>query len=130
MLDKRPIIAAFVALGLTTPLAAQSLPGVSDEETTIDITSRGIAQVEFGKGDIAFVRDGINRWYRVRLTKGCLSGNFSKQDPAIFDSGAGDRIDQLTTVRFPRNGRICGIDSIRRSERPKMVDSKSRVPLD
>ena len=124
------LIALAFSCALTAPLAAQTLPGVSDEETTIYLSRGGIEQIEFGEGDIAFVRDGTNRWYRIAFSEGCLTGNFSRQDPAVFDTRGGNRVDRLTTVRFPRSGRSCLIDSIRRSETPPMMDSKSRVPID
>ncbi len=118
------------AFALSTPLAAQSLPGVSDEETDIDAGARGLSQVLFGKGDVVFVRTARGRWYRVALNQGCTSGNFSRQDPVSFDTALNNRIDKLTVVRFPRTNRSCSIESIRASEAPPMMDSKSRVPID
>lgn len=117
------------ALAFAAPLAAQSLPGVSDEETVIDAGARGLSQVLFGKGDVMFVRNN-NRWFRVALNDGCTKGNFTRQDPVSFDTLPNNRIDKLTVVRFPRTSRSCSIESIRASEAPPMIDSKSRVPID
>ena len=125
---------ASAAIILAAPLAAQPagpLPGVANEETTIP--SGGITQFHRGKGDVLFVLDRVGHWYRLGLNDGCLS-----ESPRIrsltFGNSASQRIDRFTQV-FIRDsgGRLglnCRIDSIRRSEAPPQVDSKSPVTLD
>ena len=126
----RSIALALAALSATPALAtapAVSLPGVSDRETNI---LGSVAQYVLGKGDVLFVRDRINRWYRVALTLGCRQSAWP-QDTVQFE---GDRtigmIDTFSHVHFLREGRTCGIDSIRKSAAPPQVDSRSPVTLD
>lgn len=127
---KTAIALAAAALA-ATPLAAaqaQSLPGISDEETTIP--SGGVDTFEFGKGDVLFVRHRTLKWYRVEITDGCMR-NSIRERRALFDTtGHSTRIDRFTRVIFPDSGRICRIESIRRSETPPQYDSDSRVTLD
>lgn len=130
MFKRVSVLIAVVAASLAAPLTAApvvSLPGVSDRETNI---LGSVAQYVMGKGDVMFVRDQFNRWYRVALTPGCLSAIWS-QDVVQFE---GDRaigmIDTFSHVHFLRNGRTCGVDSIRRSLAPPQVNSRSPVTLD
>ncbi len=122
-------------LAISTPLAAanapQHLAGVSDEETTI---SGSIRQYHRGNGDVVFVLDQAGRWYRVGLNEGCL-----KATPRIFNlsfdvTDGVSRIDRFTRVLIDQGGGTlqtsCKVDSIRRSEAPPQVDSKSPVTLD
>lgn len=125
---------ALLALSLTligAPLAATPsvphLAGVSDEETTI--SHGAIRQFERGHGDVLFVRDQSDRWYRLQLNHGCLKGPV-RVDQVVFDNGTSDRIDRFTKVRIPKDLRSCSIDSIRSSLPPPQVDSKSPVTLD
>jgi hypothetical protein len=123
-------------LALAAPLAAtpapQHLSGVSDEETRIP--SGGITQYRRGNGDVLFVLDRAGRWYRLGLNQGCLSNS-----PHIYSITFGysdniTRVDRFTKVVIKdSNGALgfsCQIDSIRRSEAPPQVDSKSPVTLD
>ena len=120
--------AALIAAPLAASPALNSLPGVANEETTI--SNGHIEQLERGRGDVLFVRDQNNRWYRLSLNKGCLKGT-SPLDAAVFRNNApGDRIDRFTRVEFPRELRSCAIQSIRRSAPPPQVDSHSPVTLD
>lgn len=123
-------------LAIATPLAAASAPqhlaGVSDEEVTIP--SGGISQYHRGNGDTLFVLDRAGRWYRIGLNEGCLRAT-PKVDSVAFDADkASGRIDRFTRVRIGEGGGnlklSCQIDSIRRSEAPPQVDSKSPVTLD
>lgn len=122
-----PIAAALLA----APLAAhplESLPGVENVETTIP--AGGIAQYHRGHGDVIFVRDRINRWYRVQVNDGCLR-QMREADALVFDqSFPATRIDRFTRVRQPALGASCFIESIRRSAAPPQVDSQSLVTLD
>ena len=59
---------------LAAPVAAAEVPklaGVSDQETRI--RSGEIREFHRGNGDVMFVRDRENKWYRVALNKACLS---------------------------------------------------------
>ena len=125
-----PIAAALLA----APLAAQPagpLPGVANEETTIP--SGGITQFHRGKGDVLFVLDRVGHWYRLGFNDGCLS-----ESPRIrsltFGNSASQRIDRFTKVQIDGlDGSLslsCRIESIRRSEAPPQVDSKSPVTRD
>ena len=116
---------------LSTSVAAQpgaSLPGVANEET--EIPSGNIREYHRGHGDVIFVRHETDRWYRVRLNDGCLS-NLMRSDRLVFDQATSSgRIDRYTRVRQPAIGASCSIRSIRRSEAPPQVNSKSPVTLD
>ncbi|AKH41099.1 hypothetical protein FHS61_001623 [Altererythrobacter atlanticus] len=120
-------IASAIAL-LATPLAAQeggSLPGVSDEETRI--TSGSVESVVRSTDSLLFVRDRANRWYRVQLNDNCLRP-VPQMETLLFDNAGSGPIDKFTSVRAQQTGISCRIVSIRRSEAPPQVDSKSRVP--
>jgi len=126
-------ILTLALLAAAAPLAAAegvaSLAGVSDEETVIH--SGRIEQFQRGKGDVVFLRDRENKWYRVALNAGCLKGASEIQTMAFQTDGVSGRIDRMTKVNLYDGGRrLCLIDSIRRSEAPPQVDSKSRVTLD
>lgn len=112
------------------PLSASgtaSLTGVADEESTIP--PGGATQIVKGKGDVLFVRDSINRWYRLQLNKGCLNNLLNYDDAAITPNRVSGRIDGFSRVIY-EGGRTCAISSIRRSVPPPQVDSKSVVTLD
>lgn len=118
-------------LAVATPLAAAetSLPGVSDEETAI--RSGKVEEFQRGKGDVVFLRDRENKWYRVALNSGCLKGSMEIETMSFETSDTSSRIDKLTRVNLTDGiTRTCLIDSIRRSEAPPQVDSKSPVTLD
>ena len=123
------ILAASV---LASPLVAAERPqlaGVADEETVI--RSGIIAEYHRGHGDVMFVRDRENNWFRLAFNKGCLKG---VSDPNMMTFASRDvsgRIDQLTRVRmYGSDTRTCLIDSIRQSVAPPQVDSKSPISLD
>lgn len=125
------MIALSVAL-VATPVAAwpeaKSLPGVSDKETTIPSTD--IRQSVHGHGDVLFVRERSKQWYRIQLNPGCLGGTSSLNGTIFRNHGAGRRIDRFTTVIIAGGGKSCAIQSIRASDPPPQVDSKSKVTLD
>lgn len=121
------LAAALLAAPLAASPVAPHLAGVSDQETTISYGN--VQQFERGHGDVIFVRDQINRWYRLGLNKGCLRGT-QRLDRAVFHrDGPGDQIDRFTRVVFPEEMRSCAIQSIRRSAPPPQVDRHSPVTL-
>ncbi len=112
--------------------AINSLPGVSDAETTFLYDSpRSVVEFYVGKGDVVFVRTRTNDWYRIALNRGCLNGRTLGSGTISFDADGAGRVDRSSRVAF--NGdvnRSCLIDSIRRSAAPPQVDSESVVTLD
>lgn len=125
---KKPHFLAALAC-LSASAHAQELPGITDEETVIPFG--GVREFHKGHGDVLFVRDRETKWYRIALNKGCLS-NSGPLRSVIFDSsGPSTRIDRTTMVILDSGVPVhCRIESIRRSEAPPQVDSKSRVTLD
>jgi hypothetical protein len=114
-----------------SPVAAHvPLPGVADEETKI--RSGVIEEYHRGIGDVMFVRDRENKWYRVQLNDGCLAGASYISAAAFRPRDASGRIDRHTQVRLDDGGTVrpCAINSIRRSAAPPQVDSRSPVTLD
>jgi hypothetical protein len=125
-----PVLAILASLTSAPLAAAQHVPlaGVADEETTIP--SGQIRDFQRGKGDVLFVRDRIDRWYRLKLTEGCL-GTLRSSDPLVFGgNNPGGKIDRFTRVLQPAYKVSCHIESIRRSAAPPQVDSESPVTLD
>lgn len=121
-------ILAATSLATTSMAAAQSLAGVSDEETVI--RSGVIEDFQRGNGDVIFVRDRENKWYRVQLNQNCIAGQ-SVGAAALFQPrDQSGHINTMTQVGFTEHGIICNIDSIRRSSAPPQVDSRSPVTLD
>ena len=127
---------AFAASLIAAPLAASPvtthLAGVSDEET--NIPPGGITQFHRGNGDVLFVLDRAGRWYRVGLNEGCLK-NATRIDSIAFGvNDAFERIDRFTTILVRESngsfGYSCNVQSIRRSEAPPQINSKSPVTLD
>lgn len=121
-------IAAATILAPLTAVSAQSLPGVSDKETSI--TFGKIAEYHRGNGDVLFVRDQRNQWYRLQTNPNCLDGQTTGERFTFIRRGSDDRIDRLTRLDFPETKISCAIDSIRRSVPPPQVDSNSPVTLD
>lgn len=124
-------ILAGVPLSLAGAVAAQTtpLPGIADEETTI--RSGWVEEFVPGKGDVLFVRDRVDRWYRVQLNDGCLRGSAPVEGLAFEPGPATGAIDRFTSVRIAAGfGRTCSIESIRRSAVPPQKDSASPVTLD
>jgi hypothetical protein len=121
------ISAALLAAPLAAAPAHTTLPGVSDEETTI--SHGGIREWERGHGDVLFVRDSADHWYRLQLNQGCLKGPM-QLDQLVVENGNSTRIDRFTKIRIPKDLRLCGITSIRASVPPPQVDSKSPITLD
>ena len=126
---------AALALGLAlaaAPLAAKApwkpLRGVADRETTIPYGD--IQQTERGHGDVLFVRDRTDRWYRLQLNRGCLRGPVDLDRVIFRHHGVGGEIDRFTMVELPRDLRSCAITSMRRSAPPPQVDRRSPVTLD
>jgi len=129
------LVATIAAGLLAVPLAAQpvtSLPGVSNDETTIP--AGGITRFERGKGDVVFVLDRRGRWYRVGLNEGCLRATPKINALSFGDALSSDRVDRFTRVMIDGlDGSMrltCSIESIRSSEAPPQVDSTSPVTLD
>ena len=128
------VVLALAAVLAAAPLAATSppstrLPGISDDETTIPYGQ--VQQTERGHGDVLFVRDRVNRWYRLQLNQGCLRGQV-QLDLIVYRNGGGSssQIDRFTQVVIPRDMRTCNVSSIRRSAPPPQVDKHSIVTLD
>src|SRR5436309_13829004 len=68
------------------------LPGVSDRETTIPYGD--VRQSVRGHGDVVFVRDRDNQWYRLQLTAGCAR-TVTDVNTLIFNHhGSGPQIDR------------------------------------
>jgi hypothetical protein len=107
--------------------AGEPLPGIASQETTISSTIMGF---ERGHGDILFVRDAADRWYRVELNDGCLRGTVPLRRILFRIQAGSQRIDRFTKVDLPQDLRTCAIESIRRSAAPPQVDSHSAVTLD
>jgi len=120
--------AALIAAPLAANPAATHLPGVSDQETTIEYG--GIEQFVRGHADVLFVRDFTDRWYRVQVNKGCLRGPLQMNQLLFVNDSPTRRIDRFTKIDIPEDLRSCAIDSIRRSAPPPQVDSHSPVTLD
>ena len=121
----------FASIALAAPLAAAdtpSLAGVSDEETRI--RSGKIAEFHRGNGDVIFVRDRENQWFRVGLNTGCLGDDWAGEKIAFRPRDFSGEINRLTEIHFLDQSRRCNIDSIRRSVAPPQVDSKSPITLD
>ena len=116
---------------LAVPIAAADTPplaGVADQETRI--RSGEIQEFHRGNGDVIFVRDRENKWYRVALNAGCLGNDWAGENIVFRARDVSGEINKLTEVRFPEQARGCNIDSIRRSVAPPQVDSKSPITLD
>lgn len=119
-----------IALTLLSLLTADPLPGIADTETSIAYaTPGGVQEVHRGHGDVVFVRDRRNKWYRLALNEGCLDKFSGAINVFGVDAGIDRRLDANDRVIFNTN-RSCLVDSIRRSEAPPQVDSKSIVTLD
>ena len=123
---------AVAAIVVAAPLAAHpsnaKLAGISDKETTIAFGAP--QQVERGHGDVLFVRDRANKWYRVALNHGCLHGPLQMNHIVFNHNGPTTGIDRFTTVELTDDLRTCAITSIRASAPPPQVDRKSIVTLD
>lgn len=127
----KAILALAVALA-AAPLVAsppvKGLPGVSDKETAIPFPD--IQQSVRGHGDVFFVRDRLNQWYRLQLNRGCARGIPENSGLIFRHHGSTQQIDRFTTVVIAGQIRNCAIESIRKSQPPPQVDSNSPVTLD
>jgi len=122
------LASALVAAPLLASPVLVHLPGVSDRETTIPYGD--VRQSVRGHGDVLFVRDRDNQWYRLQLNPGC-SVNVTDVNTLIFNHhGASQQVDRFTTIIVPEEKRTCGIESIRGSLAPPQIDSRSPVTLD
>jgi hypothetical protein len=126
---------AIFALGsalLAAPLLAspvlQPLPGVSNRETIIPYGD--VNQSVLGRGDVLFVKDRSNRWYRLQLNRGCLGLTTDANSLVFNHHGSSQEIDRFTTIRVPEEVRTCAIESIRASLPPQKIDSRSPVTGD
>jgi hypothetical protein len=131
----KALVALATAL-IAAPLAAADSPrhlaGISDQETTVP--SGGVADFHRGHGDVLFVSDQAGRWYRLGLNKGCLSQANRIGSIAFGVNDGVGRIDHFTTLLVREvsgsRGFSCRVDSIRRSEAPPQINSKTPVTLD
>lgn len=115
---------------VAAPIAAagaQSLAGVSDKETKIH---SNLIDFQRGKGDVLFVRDRENKWYRVQTNKGCLAGHSIGRSLTVKFRSVGGNINTKSELYFDEYGINCRIESIRSSVAPPQVDSKSPITLD
>lgn len=120
---------AFLAAAIAAPLSAQTLPGVSNQETVIPFAANGgIREYHFGEGDVTFLRDRANRWYRVALNKGCLAG-FGDRSVVAFDTQSDGQLDRSSRVLFAQPRTTCLIDSIRRSAPPPQIKRDTPTTL-
>jgi hypothetical protein len=129
------MLKAILALGsalIAAPLLAspivQHLPGVSDRETVIPYGD--VRQSVRGHGDVLFVRDRDNHWYRLQLNAGCTRTVTDVNTLVFHHHGSSQQIDRFTTISIPEELRSCAIESIRASEAPPQLNSRSRVTLD
>ena len=108
---------------------AQTLAGVSDQETTIPF---GVDNFVRGNGDVLFVSDRADRWYRMQLNEGCLANTGTIRNIVFDNKSASNRIDRFTVVYLHDNGvpRNCRPVSIRSSKAPPQINSQSPVTLD
>lgn len=122
------LAAGVIAAPLSAAHPVTRLAGVSDRETTIPYGQ--VQQTERGHGDVLFVRDRVNQWYRLQLNHGCLRGAVQLDLIVYRNRGSSAQIDRFTQVAIPRDLRTCNIGSIRRSAPPPQVDRHSVVTLD
>lgn len=120
--------AALAAAPLIASPPVKSLPGVSDKQTTIPYGE--IRQSVRGHGDVFFVRDRANQWYRIQLNEGCARGTSAATGFVFRHHGPGRQIDRFTTVAIGGEMRTCTIQSIRKSQPPQQIDPKSPVTLE
>ena len=119
--------AALVAAPSFAAPPVHHLPGVSDKETIIPYGD--IRQSVRGHGNVYFVRDRANQWYRLQMNEGCRTG--SSDNSLIFrHHGSSRQIDRFTTVIIGGEMSSCAIKSIRKSQAPPQVNSKSVVTLE
>ncbi|MCM8556287.1 hypothetical protein [Sphingomicrobium sediminis] len=118
-----------MALAIAHPAETASLPGIADEETQIGVTQRQLRNVVRGNGDVLFVQDRTNRWYRVALNEGCTD-NVIDPRPTVKFGARATTIDQGSNVYIGDFGSVCKVTSVRRSETPPQYDSDSIVTLD
>jgi len=120
--------AALIATPLIAKTPVKHLEGVSDKETTI--AYRDVKQSVHGHGDVFYVRDRSNQWYRMQLNAGCARGTSDTNGLVFRHHGSSNQIDRFTTVYISGEGRSCAITSIRASKAPKSIDSKSPVTME
>jgi hypothetical protein len=129
-------LAPLALLAVAAPLAAanapQHLAGVSDRETAVP--SGGVMDFHRGNGDVLFVSDHAGRWYRLGLNEGCLRQAHRIDSIAFGIKDGIGRVDHFTTLMVRdvngARGFSCNVNSIRRSEAPPQINSKSPVTLD
>lgn len=119
-----------IALTLLSLLVADPLPGIADTETSIPFaTPGGVKEVHRGNGDVVFIRDRTNKWYRLALNDGCLDNYSGSVNFLAIDAGMDRKLEANDRVHLDAN-RSCLVNSIRRSEAPPQVNSSSIVTLD
>ena len=119
---------ALIAVPLLASPTVQHRAGVSDKETTIPYGD--VSQSVRGHGDVFFVRDRDNHWYRLQLNAGCARNTTDANTLVFNHHGPTQQIDRFTTLSIPEEARSCNIRSIRASEAPPQINSRSRVTLD
>jgi hypothetical protein len=123
-----PLSAALVASSLAASPVAKSLAGVSDKETAIPY--REIRNSVRGHGDVFFVQDRANQWYRLQVNEGCARDTSDANGLIFRHRGPSHQIDRFTSIFISGAMRSCAIRSIRKSQPPPQIDSKSPVTLD
>jgi hypothetical protein len=119
---------ALLAMPLLASPTVHHLAGVADSETTIPYGD--IRQSVRGHADVLFVKNRDNRWYRLQVNAGCARRITDANTLVFRHNGSGQQIDRFTTIVIPEEGRTCNIRSIRESEAPPQINSRSRVTLD
>jgi hypothetical protein len=119
---------ALIAAPLLASPLVNHLPGVSDRETVIPYGD--VRQSVRGHGDVLFVKDRDNHWYRLQLNRGCTRTVTDVNTLLFLHHGSSQQIDRFTTISIPEERRTCAIQSIRESEAPPQLNSRSRVTLD
>jgi hypothetical protein len=112
---------------LASPYVQNHLAGVSDRETVIPYGE--VQQSVRGHGDVFFVKDRNNQWYRLQFNAGCAGPTTDANTLVFQHHGAGQQIDRFTTVNIPEEARSCAIESIRESLAPPQINSRSPVTL-
>lgn len=120
------------ALSIAVPTGHDQLDlaGIGTKEVAIDYAVPGtLRDFQRGHGDVVFVRARTEQWYRIQLNDGCLNNYYGDIRLLIPDAGVDRRLDQNDLVTIDAR-RTCHVESVRTSEPPPQVDSKSIVTLD
>jgi hypothetical protein len=116
------------AAALAVPAAAQQRAQYGKETTIAYAGNGGIRNWETGPGNVVFLQDRTQRWYRVELTGPCGKRR-GGSDTLIYDVGPSNRIDRFSRIsnrRIP--GAVCGVTSIRTSPPPPGQPGAPKAP--